>query len=97
MYRRLLLILLLSGLTLAAYNQTRNLDFYLNQALQNSPLLNDYRNQIKSSVADSLLVRAAKKPMVEARSQLLYSPVYQNFGYDEVITDGGNYTAVMGV
>jgi outer membrane protein TolC len=97
MYRRLLLILLLSGLTLAVYNQTRNLDFYLNQALQNSPLLNDYRNQIKSSVADSLLVRAAKKPMVEARSQLLYSPVYQNFGYDEVITDGGNYTAVMGV
>jgi outer membrane protein TolC len=36
-------------------------------------------------------------PQVEARSQLQYSPVYDNFGYDEVITDGGNYTAVMGV
>ena len=71
--------------------------FYLKQAVQNSPLLNDYRNQVKSSYADSLLIRAAKKPLVEAKSQLLYSPVYHNFGYDEVVTDGGNYTAVMGI
>jgi outer membrane protein TolC len=97
MHRRFFPILLLSGLTLAAYNQTRNLDFYLNQAIQNSPLINEYKNQIKSSVADSLLIKAAKKPLIEVKSQLLYSPYYQNFGYDEVITDGGNYTAVMGV
>ena len=97
MFRKFFLILFLSGLTLAAYNQTRNLDFYLSQAIQNSPLLNDYRNQISSAISDSLLIRAAKKPLVEARSQLQYSPVYRNFGYDEVITDGGNYTAVMGI
>jgi len=97
MLRKFFLILFLSGLTLAAYNQTRNLDYYLTQAIQNSPLLNDYRNQISSAISDSLLIRAAKKPLVEARSQLLYSPFYSNFGYDEVITDGGNYTAVMGV
>jgi len=97
MFRKFFLILLFSCFTLAAYNQTRNLDFYLSQAIQNSPLLNDYRNQINSAISDSLLIRAAKKPLVEARSQLQYSPVYRNFGYDEVITDGGNYTAVMGV
>lgn len=97
MLRKFFLILFLSGLTLVAYNQTRNLDYYLTQAIQNSPLLNDYRNQISSAISDSLLIRAAKKPLVEARSQLLYSPFYSNFGYDEVITDGGNYTAVMGV
>jgi hypothetical protein len=34
---------------------------------------------------------------VEAKSQLLYSPYYHNFGYDEVVTDGGNYTFVMGI
>jgi outer membrane protein TolC len=97
MYRRLILSLLLSGLTLYANCQTRNLEFYLKEAIRNSPLLNDYRNQIQSAVADSLLVRAAKKPLVEVKSQLLYSPYYHNFGYDEVVTDGGNYTAVMGV
>jgi outer membrane protein TolC len=36
-------------------------------------------------------------PQVEAKSQLLYSPAYKNFGYDEVVTDGGNYQAVVGV
>ncbi len=97
MLRRFFLSLFLSGFSLVVYNQTRNLDFYLTLAIQNSPLLNDYRNQISSAISDSLLIRAAKKPLVEARSQLQYSPFYHNFGYDEVITDGGNYTAVMGV
>jgi outer membrane protein TolC len=97
MFRRFFLFLFLSGLSLVAYNQSRNLDFFLTRAIQNSPLLNDYRNRLSSALSDSLLVRAAKKPVVEARSQLLYSPFYHNFGYDEVITDGGNYTAVLGV
>ena len=86
-----------SGCAISAFSQSRDLDFYLKQALQNSPLLNDYRNQVKSAFADSLLIRAAKKPLVEAKSQLLYSPYYHNFGYDEVVTDGGNYTFVMGI
>jgi outer membrane protein TolC len=89
--------LLISSLIISAQNQSRNLDYYLNEGLKNSPLLNDYRNQLSSATDDSLLIRAAKKPALEARSQLMYSPHYNNFGYDEVITDGGNYTAVMGV
>lgn len=80
-----------------AHNQTKSLDFYLREGLRNSPLLNEYRNQIHAAEADSLLIRAGKKPQIEARSELLYSPFFNNFGYDEVITDGGSYTAVMGV
>jgi outer membrane protein TolC len=97
MCRRYFLICFLSCFTLIAHNQTRSLDFYIKEGLQNSPLLNDYRNQISSAIADSLLIRAGKKPIVEAKSQLLYSPFYKNFGYDEVITDGGNYSALIGV
>ncbi len=92
MPRRFSLILLFSGLSMIAYNQTRNLDFYLKEGVQNSPLLNDYRNQIKSADADSLLIWAAKKPYVEAKSQILIAP-----GYDVAITNGGNYMAVLGV
>jgi outer membrane protein TolC len=97
MFRKLFLILTLCCLTLVAHNQTRNLDFYLNEAVMNSPLLNDYRNQINLAVTDSLIIGAAHRPLVEAKSQLLYSPYYHNFGYDGVITDGGNYTAVLSV
>ena len=97
MLKRFFLTFCISGLTLIAHNQSHNLEYYLKQGIQNSPLLNDYRNQINSAVTDSLIIGAAKKPLVEAKSQLLYSPYYHNFGYDEIITDGGNYTAVVGV
>jgi hypothetical protein len=97
MHQRLFLIHIFLGFTLLAHNQSRNLDYYLKEGQHNSPLLNEYRNLINSAGADSLLISAGKKPQVEARSQLLYSPFYDHFGYDEVITDGGNYTAVIGV
>jgi outer membrane protein TolC len=97
MFRRIFLVFFLSFLTSLAFNQTRNLEFYLDQGIHNSPLLNDYRNQIRSASSDSLLIRAAKNPLVEVKSQLLYAPSYRNFGYDEIVTDQGNYTAVMGI
>ncbi len=97
MLRRFSLILLFACLSLTAFNQTRNLEFYLTEGSHNSPLLNDYRNQSLSANADSLLIMAARKPFIEAKSQLLYSPAYKNFGYDEIVTDGGNYTAVLSV
>jgi outer membrane protein TolC len=97
MFRRYFLIFFLSCPTLIAFNQTRNIEFYLDKGIHNSPLLNDYRNQIRSASSDSLIIRAAKKPLVEVKSQLLYAPSYRNFGYDEIVTDQGNYTAVMGV
>jgi outer membrane protein TolC len=97
MHRKVFLIIFLCCLTLVAYNQTKDLDFYLNEALRNSPLLNDYRNQINKAGTDSLIIGATRKPLVEAKSSLQYSPYYHNFGYDDVITDGGNYTAVLGV
>jgi outer membrane protein TolC len=97
MEKRFFLIIILLCFTLIAHNQSHNLDFYITEGLRNSPLLKDYRNQINSALSDSILISAEKKPIVEAKSQLLYSPVYNNFGYDEVITDGGNYMAVIGI
>ncbi len=97
MHKRSLFLLILICLPVIAFNQTRNLSYYIDKGLQNSPLLKDYSNQISSALVDSLLIRATKLPQVEARSQLLYSPVYGKFGYDEVVTDGGLYTGVVGV
>ncbi len=89
--------MLFSGLNLIFFTQTRSLDFYINEGLQNSPLLKDLHNQLNTASLDTLLIMAAKKPQIEAVSQLLYSPVYDKFGYDEIITDGGNYQAVAAV
>jgi len=92
--KRNFVILLLVGLTSVVFPQTRNLDYYLNEGLQNSPLIKDLQNQLGSASIDSLLVLARKKPQVEWRSQILYPPFNDHLGYDEVVTDGGNYQAV---
>jgi outer membrane protein TolC len=97
MRKSFLLLILLCHLSVSAQQRPGNLGFYLDEAVKNSPLLNDYRNQADAAKADSILARASRKPYVEARSQFQYFPLYGNFGYDEVITNGGNYTAVMGI
>ena len=97
MYKRYLVIIIFTFIPVVVYNQSRTLDFYLDAGIHNSPLLKDYNNQVNSALIDSLLIRSSKMPQVEARSQLLYSPAYRNFGYDEVVTDRGNYQGVIGV
>ncbi len=79
---------------LNGFTQVRNLDYFLEFGLRNSPLLNDLQNQLNTTSIDSLIIKADRKPKIEARSGLLYAPYNKNSGYDEVITDGGNYQAV---
>ncbi len=90
-------ILVFLALCSFASGQVRDLDYYLREGLSGSPLLKDYANQHYSVTFDSLLVKAVKKPKIEARSTLQYIPVYGKFGYDGVVTDEGNYTGVVGV
>jgi outer membrane protein TolC len=59
--------------------------------------LKDFNNQINSALIDSLLIRSSQLPQVEGISQLLYSPAYRNFGYDEAVSNGGNYQGVISV
>jgi outer membrane protein TolC len=97
MNKRSFVFLLFCSISLFVLSQPGTLDYYLQEGIKNSPLLKDYFNQVNSTLLDSLIVRSSKLPQVEAKSQLLYSPVFRNFGYDEVVTDGGNYQAVVGV
>jgi outer membrane protein TolC len=97
MKKNTFLILLFSGFYSFSAGQVKTLDYYLKEGLSLSPLIKDYTNQVNSVAFDSLLVRAVKRPQVDARSTLQYIPVYGKFGYDEVVTDGGNYQTMVGV
>jgi outer membrane protein TolC len=77
--------------------QTLSLDYYLDKGLKASPFLKDYNNQISSGQLDSLLVLSGFKPQVGITSQIMAAPFSSNFGYDEAITNGGNYVATVGV
>lgn len=81
----------------AAPAQTRDLGYYLHSATSHSPLLKDYRNRIRSGSLDSMLIRAAHRPQVLANGQVMIAPVIHGYGYDEAITNGGNYEAILSV
>ena len=94
------IFLIIFGCTLQIFSclaQSRPLSYYVDVAKSNSPLLLDYQNQVQSSVYDSLLILAAYKPQVNANSINSYPPVIKGFGYDGAITNGGNFSAVVGV
>lgn len=77
--------------------QAKDLDYYLSVAHQNSPLLKDYANQAASRKLDSLLIMANKKISVDATGAILIAPIISGYGYDEAITNKGQYTAIAGV
>ena len=83
--------------TVFGFSQSRSLDFYITTGLNHSPLLNDYVNQFQSGSLDSLISLTAYKPQVNLTSQALIAPTGTNLGYDEAITNGGNYAATIGV
>lgn len=85
------------ALTPQVHAQVQTLDYFLQQGMVNSPLLKDYQNQIRTATVDSLLVQAGQHPQVNANAQILYAPSHGMFGYDEAITNGGNYAGLIGV
>lgn len=77
------------------YCQVHTLDFFVQQAKENSPLIKDYNNQILSGRLDSLILRASLKTQVNFISSNAYAPVIKGYGYDEAISNGANISAVV--
>ena len=90
------LFLLITG-ALDLFAQTNELSYYINRAIENSPLLKDYQNQAIINRMDSLILKAAYKPQLNFSSTNSWAPTVKGYGYDEVITDGGNYNALLTV
>lgn len=97
MRNRILIIglIFLSGKNSIAQKNT--LDFYLREAIQNSPLLKDYQSQMESNAIDSERIRAQYKPQVSGSSINSYAPVINGFGYDNAITNGGQLSGIVNV
>jgi outer membrane protein TolC len=101
--KRAFLVLALMGSVAGAWGQqaeqlpSTTLDFYVGQALQNSPLLKDLHNQVLSGEVDSQLIRATYLPQVVGSSTNIYAPTIHGYGYDQAVSNGGNFTTVAAV
>lgn len=88
-----LLSLLLVTILLKA--QEKNMDYFIRSGITNSPVLKDFLYQQQSNRIDSLRVRAAYRPQVTASSNNSYAPVVKGYGYENAITNGGNFSQLV--
>ena len=97
MFRKFSLLFLIFFVSHFATAQSQSLDSYIRQGLQNSPLLKDYANQLQLSSIDSATLNAQRKPQVNGIGMLLVAPTYNGWGYDQAITNTGNYAGQANV
>jgi outer membrane protein TolC len=77
--------------------QHHTLGYYVDYAIKNSPLIKGYQNQIASSLIDSQILRSTLLPQVTGMSNNMYAPIINGYGYDEVITNQGQVSALISV
>jgi hypothetical protein len=77
--RSFLLVLLLAAGHFSEC-QKNNLDFYLKQAIHNSPLLKDFQSQMESNSIDSQRIRAQYHPQVTGSSMNYLAPTVNGWG-----------------
>lgn len=91
-----LFLLLLLG-SLRAFSQQKDLSFFLNRSIENSPQIYDLQNQLLANRVDSQLVVAGNTFQVSGIGNGLYAPVINGAGYDAIVTNGQQLTALVGV
>ena len=92
---KFLLVIFFTCIQCTCFSQSHTLNFFIEQAKQNSPLLNQYRNQILSNRLDSQILRATLKTQVNFLSNNYYAPIIHGYGYDEDITNIANVQGLM--
>ena len=97
MLRRWLVIGLVFIFATTCFSQIRSLGYFVQQGLENSPLLKNFYNQVRINSLDSLIVKSTRVPQVNFNGLLSYAPVVNGYGYNEAITNGGNLISVMNV
>ena len=96
----LLKAFIITGLALSSQafaQEAKSLDDYLSRAKSNSPLLNDYNNQVYSLKIDSLKLKAEYGFQVEGYGDLTYPTSINGWGYNGSLYTEQNLAAIVRV
>ncbi|MEO7119471.1 MAG: hypothetical protein ABIY62_00155, partial [Ginsengibacter sp.] len=77
------------------FSQVKDLSFYIDASINNSPQLYEYKNLILSNRLDSELIVAGNRFQVTGNSNAYYAPVINGWGYDGAITNGQQVAALV--
>lgn len=81
----------------SSFSQERTIEDYLKLGMGNNPIVKDLYNQILINRLDSAIIRANYKPMAGANSTGTYAPIIHNFGYDQALSNGKTFSALVSV
>jgi outer membrane protein TolC len=77
------------------FGQSRTLTEYIQLAKENSAKLNELQSQVFTNHIDSLILKASTKTQVNFVSNDMYAPVIKGWGYDEIITNLAQVSAMV--
>ena len=95
--RRIWLTGIIFLLSFQAFSQEKSLEFFLSEGLENSPVLKDLQNQVRSNSLDSMLVSASSHPQINFDGYMMYAPVVNGYGYSDVLTNGQNLSSTINI
>ena len=81
----------------SAFSQEKTIDDYIKIATSNSPLLKDLHNRVLLNKLDSSILWANYRPRVGVNSTGTYAPIIRGFGYDEALSNGKTFSALLTV
>ena len=79
----------------ASSQQTLNLDYFINVARSNNPILNDYNNQAFILKIDSLKLKSDYGFKLDGVVDATYSPVVNKWGYDITLSNAQSVTGIV--
>ena len=77
-------------------SQTRNLDYYFDNAIKNNQTINENYKLISTyDIRKELVYANLKHPHIFGTANYLFAPTFGEYGYDSAITNGGLYSALI--
>jgi outer membrane protein TolC len=93
----LLILFVVMSVSSAALAQEKTVEDYIKTASINSPLLKDLNNQLLTKSLDSTLIRRNYQPQAGFNSTGTYAPIVRGYGYDEALSNGTTFNALLTV
>lgn len=95
MDKKILILFLFFSAPLLSISQPKNLDYFINQSLNNNPKFSELHNLILQNRIDSELIVAGNKLQLTGNGNSYYAPIVNGYGYDMAITNGQQLSALV--
>ncbi|MFT3903873.1 MAG: TolC family protein [Niabella sp.] len=87
-FQWLLLVICTLSFCISHAQTSNSIGYFIKTAQVNSPVLNDYNNQVISNRIDSLKLRAAYGFIITGEGNAAYAPNIKGWGYDNALSNG---------